>query len=70
MVLPGIVDLGLGGRQMGWGHQDREPWSLPLISLAAFWVLKLTDRPWCPSCCQEGAPAPPGPALLLSPPHS
>lgn len=46
VVLPGVVDLGLGGMQMGWGHQDRGPWSLPLISLAAFWVLKLTDRPW------------------------
>ena len=58
MVLPGVVDLGLGGMQMGWGHQDRGPWSLPLISLAAFWVLKLTDRPWCPSSSSGDAGRP------------
>lgn len=69
-MLPGAEDLGLGGGQIGWGHPDRGPWSLPLISLAAFWVLKLTDRPWCPSCCQEGAPAPRGSALFLSLPHN
>lgn len=67
MVLPGVVDLGLGGMQMGWGHQDRGPWSLPLISLAAFWVLKLTDKTMVSIMLPGGSPCTPRACTTLVP---